>query len=77
MANRSLIQKAKQFDRQRDGITGEHWLALGAGIALLLATRNQRSVLTKTISSAAGAALIARAATGSQGLAGRIGRWLS
>ena len=57
------------YDKRRPGFAGEHWLVLGAGIAVLLASRRSRSVLWRTAGSTLGSSLLYRAASGRQGLA--------
>ena len=63
-----LFRKVKQFDERRPGFPGEHWLVLGAGAALLLASRRSRSPLRRTMGSALGSALLYRSASGRDGL---------
>ncbi|MDB5930658.1 MAG: hypothetical protein JWR60_2365 [Polaromonas sp.] len=62
------LRKLKEYDDSRPGFKGEHWLALGAGAALLMASRRSPSTLKRTMGSALGSALLLRAATGRQGL---------
>ena len=64
---RSFKQLA-DYDRRRPGFAGEHWLVLGAGIAVLVASRRSPSVVWRTAGSTLGSALIYRAASGSEGL---------
>ena len=45
------------------------WLVLGAGIAVLLASRRSRSLLWRTVGPALGSSLLYRAASGREGLA--------
>ncbi|MDB5743545.1 MAG: hypothetical protein JWR68_1860 [Polaromonas sp.] len=63
------LHDLKKYDERRPGFAGEHWLVLGAGAALLLASRRSRSPLRRTMGSALGTALLYRAASGRQGLA--------
>ncbi|MDB5892345.1 MAG: hypothetical protein JWP47_3176 [Polaromonas sp.] len=63
------FQQAKAWDDQRESMPGEHWLTLAAGLALLLASNRSRSVLTRTLGSALGSALVLRAASGRDGIA--------
>ena len=65
--NDSMLESLQQFDQQRPSIPGEHWIALAAGVALLLKPRGS------LVSRLAGAALVFRAASGHDGLASRFG----
>ena len=69
------IRDIKRFDDARPSIPGEHWLTLGAGVAVWLLLRRARSPLLRTAGSVAGTALLARAASGRDGLS-RLLRWL-
>lgn len=60
----SLLQRVKRFDEERPSLPGEHWLALGGGIALIVATRRHPSVPVKLLAGFAGMALVARALSG-------------
>jgi uncharacterized membrane protein len=66
----SWLDRLRRLDEQRPGLPGEHWLALGAGLWLL--KRGPRSTLGRLLSMAAGAALVARAASGRDGLLQRL-----
>jgi hypothetical protein len=63
------LQQLKAYDERRPGFPGEHWLVLGAGVAVFLAVRRSPSPLTRAIGSAVGSALLVRAASGREGLA--------
>ena len=63
------LKELKDFDERRPSFPGEHWLVLGAGLALLLAAGRSRSLLKRTAGSALGSALLYRAASGRDGLA--------
>ncbi|GKS84545.1 hypothetical protein AVMA1855_10355 [Acidovorax sp. SUPP1855] len=63
------FKRLQRYDDRRPGFQGEHWLVLGAGAALLLASRRSPSPLRRTVGSALGSALLVRAASGRQGLA--------
>ena len=69
------IKEVKRFDDARPSIPGEHLLTLGAGIAVWLLLRRARSPVLRTVGSLAGTALLARAASGRDGLS-RLLRWL-
>lgn len=62
--NDTLLQRWKRYDENRSGFTGEHWLALAAGIATWLATRRHRSLAVRLAGSVLGTLAVARAATG-------------
>ena len=64
----SLLDRLKRFDDERPGFPGEHWLVLSA--ALWLLARPSGSPLARALSIAAGLALVYRAASGRDGLAG-------
>ena len=59
-----LLAQLKHFDESRANLPGEHWLALGAGIALWLGTRRHPWRLVRVLASVAGTLLVARAVTG-------------
>ena len=69
------FQEIKDYDDNRPGFAGEHWLVLGAGVALLLASRRSNSFWVRTAGSVMGSALVVRAASGSEGLS-RLVRYL-
>ena len=62
------FRQLKEYDERRPGIPGEHWLVLGAGVALLLASRRSPLFLMRTAGSVLGSALLVRAASGHEGL---------
>jgi uncharacterized membrane protein len=62
------IREYTAWDDNRDSIPGEHWLTLGAGLALLFASNRSSSTMTRVIGSALGGALVLRAASGRDGL---------
>ena len=63
------LKKLKAYDERRPSFPGEHWLALGAGLTVLMASRRSRSWVKRTAGSALGSALLYRAASGRDGLA--------
>ena len=63
------LKKLKAYDERRPSFPGEHWLVLGAGLAVLMASRRSRSWVKRTAGSALGSALLYRAASGRDGLA--------
>ena len=62
------LKQVKEFDENRPSFPGEHLLVLGAGIAVLMASRSSRSFLVRTAGSTLGSALLYRAASGRDGL---------
>jgi hypothetical protein len=62
----SFFDNLKRFDQQRQSFPGEHWLTLAAGLWFL--RRPARSPLARLSTTAIGAALIYRAASGRDGL---------
>ncbi|CDS53201.1 hypothetical protein [Polaromonas sp. CG9_12] len=69
------LRQVKEFDQNRSSFPGEHWLVLGAGVAVLMASRRSRSFLMRTAGSTLGSALLYRAASGRDGL-GKVLRFL-
>ena len=67
------FEQLKEFDEKRPSFPGEHLIALGAGLALLMASRRSRSFLMRTVGSALGSALLYRAACGRDGLGKVLG----
>ena len=66
----NLLKRLKRFDDQRPSLPGEHWMALGAGLWLL--GHRGDSAWGRLVSVAIGAGLVYRAATGRDGLMGRL-----
>jgi hypothetical protein len=64
-----LLRLLKFIDRRRNGVPGEHLVALGTGLSLLRVVRAAPSPLIKTVALVAGLAMIYRAASGRDGLA--------
>jgi len=62
------IKELKAADEARESFPGEHWLVLGAGIAVWLASRRHPSFAVRTLGLVAGTALVGRAASGRDGL---------
>lgn len=63
------LQKLRQYDQNRASFPGEHLLVLGAGLALFMASRRSPSPVKRALGAAASSALLARAASGRDGLA--------
>lgn len=70
MALPTLFKQIKDYDDQRPSVPGEHWLAMGAGALLLLWGARRRSLTATT----AGLGMLARAASGRDGLRSVLGR---
>ena len=62
------LKAVKAADEARDGFPGEHWLVLALGIAVWQFTRRHRLWAVRTAGGFAASALVARAASGRQGL---------
>ena len=71
----STVQRTKNSETAQTGLPGEHWIALGAGLAAWLLTRKRSSFIVRTAGMLAGTALVGRAASGRDGLA-KIVRYL-
>jgi hypothetical protein len=65
----SPLRRLQQADQARPGFPGEHWLVLALGIAVWHFTRHDRRWVVRTAGGFAATALVARAATGREGLA--------
>lgn len=64
-----IVQTVKEIDRQRPNFPGEHLLVFAAGAYLLTTSGRRRSMVGRLAASLAGSALIARAASGTGGIA--------
>jgi hypothetical protein len=64
----STLEKIKAADEARPGFPGEHWLILALGVAVWQFTRRHRYWAVRTAGGLAASALVARAASGRQGL---------
>lgn len=71
------IKNLKQWDDQRPGFAGEHWLVLGAGLLAMRQAKRSNSTLGRLVGGAVGSALVARAASGRDGVVGVIGKLAS
>ena len=71
----STVQPTKNSETAQTCLPGEHWIALGAGLAAWLLTRKRSSFIVRTAGMLAGTALVGRAASGRDGLA-KIVRYL-
>lgn len=64
----SPIEKIKAADEARDGFPGEHWLVLALGVAVWQYTRRDRRWYVRALGGLAATTLVARAASGREGL---------
>lgn len=71
---RQTLRNAQQWDAARPGFRGEHWLVLGAGLLALRGARRSRSLLGRALARTVGGALLARAASGRDGVVGKLAR---
>lgn len=62
------IEKLKAVDEARDGFPGEHWLVLALGLAAWHYTRKDRRWYVRLLGGFAATTLVARAASGREGL---------
>ncbi len=69
----SLVSQIKDIDARRPNFPGEHLIVLGVGVLLMLSGMRSRTILRRTLITAAGTALIGRAASGTGGVA-RVAR---
>ncbi|CAB3635090.1 hypothetical protein LMG26685_01464 [Achromobacter mucicolens] len=71
--SRSLVAQLTDIDARRPDFPGEHLIVLGVGVLLMLSGMRSRTILRRTLITAAGTALIGRAASGTGGVA-RVAR---
>ncbi|MBC5785873.1 hypothetical protein H8N03_23240 [Ramlibacter sp. USB13] len=64
----SPIEKLKAVDEARDGFPGEHWMVLAMGVAVWQFTRKDRRWYVRALGGFLATTLVARAASGRQGL---------
>jgi uncharacterized membrane protein len=69
----SLARRLKDIDARRPDFPGEHLIVFGLGALLMLAGMRSRTALRRTLLTAAGTALVGRAASGTGGIA-RVAR---
>lgn len=69
----SLIRELKEIDDRRPDFPGEHLIVFGVGMLLMFAGMRSRTALRRTLITAAGTALVGRAASGTGGIA-RVAR---
>ncbi|PTX10656.1 hypothetical protein DBL07_02250 [Achromobacter mucicolens] len=68
-----MVAQLKDIDARRPDFPGEHLIVLGVGVVLMLSGMRSRTILRRTLITAAGTALIGRAASGTGGVA-RVAR---
>ncbi len=68
MDTMTTVRRLAAQDRNRPSFRGEHWLVLGAGLALLGLSARGRSPLLRGLARTLGTGLLARAASGRDGL---------
>lgn len=64
----STLEQIRRIDAQRDSFPGEHWIVLGAGLAIWVASSKSPSFVLRTLGLIAATALVGRAASGRDGL---------
>jgi hypothetical protein len=62
------LRKWRDWEDQRESFPGEHWIVLGAGVAALVAAARSDHNPTRVLGAALGLALLARAASGRDGI---------
>ena len=70
---KQMLNRIREFDRNRKSFPGEHFV-VGAAGSLLLNSARRRSGLARIAMMLAGSALLARAASGRDGVARLIER---
>ncbi|VCU69604.1 hypothetical protein PIGHUM_01667 [Pigmentiphaga humi] len=69
----SRWERLKAYDANRPDLPGEHLVVFGAGVLLMVAGMRSRKAVWSTLLTAAGTALVGRAASGTGGIA-RVAR---
>ncbi|MFF7057319.1 hypothetical protein ACFY89_11615 [Achromobacter spanius] len=67
--HRSLLRELKDIDARRPDFPGEHLIVFGLGALLMVAGLKGRTFFKRTVLTAAGTALMGRAASGTGGIA--------
>ncbi|ARP93828.1 hypothetical protein [Bordetella genomosp. 13] len=65
----SLVGRLKEIDAKRPDFPGEHLIVLGLGTMLMMRGMRNGSLLRRMLLTAAGTALVGRAASGTGGVA--------
>jgi hypothetical protein len=63
----NALRRLRRLDRNREGVPGEHWATLGAGLTLLGWAARTPSPWLRASAGLAGALLIVRACAGREG----------
>lgn len=71
---REKAEEVRKWDEARPGFKGEHWLVAGAGLLALRRAGRSRSFVGRMLGRVVGGALLARAASGRDGLFGTLAR---
>jgi len=66
----TVLSKLRSMDQQRPGFPGEHWVVAAAGASLLRSAFRRRTRTGRVLSLLTAGALLYRAASGRDGLAG-------
>lgn len=74
MGLRQKINEVRHWDAARPGFPAEHWLVLGAGLLAMRSASRSRGFIGRMVGRAVGSALIARAASGRDGVAAKLAR---
>ncbi|MEJ7685833.1 MAG: hypothetical protein WKG52_01875 [Variovorax sp.] len=69
MQEKNWVAEARKADSRRADLPGEHLIVFGVGLLLLMATGRSRSPIGRALIGAAAGAFIARAASGTGGVA--------
>jgi hypothetical protein len=71
----NVMQRIRAWDDARPSLPGEHWFTFAAGIGVWAASRAHPSPAVRTAGLAASSALVARAASGRDGIR-KVARFL-
>lgn len=66
----TLLGRLKEIDANRPDFPGEHFIVFGLGTWLMLAGMRSPTVIRRLLLTAAGTALVGRAASGTGGVSG-------
>ncbi|KQO23285.1 hypothetical protein [Acidovorax sp. Leaf78] len=72
MGIRQKVKEVRNWDEARPSFPAEHWLVLGAGLLVMRSAGKSRGFLGRMVGRAVGSALIARAASGRNGVVGKL-----
>ncbi|RYF52998.1 MAG: hypothetical protein EOO29_57180 [Comamonadaceae bacterium] len=74
MGIRQEINEVRTREEARPGFPAERWLVLGAGLLVMRTAGKSRGFLGRMVGRAVGSALFARAASGRDGVVGKLAR---